>query len=418
MTGEAGIDPGGCGGAGGGGAQTQGGAAGDAAATAGTAGQGGSSTTGGGGGGGWFGGGGGIPSAGGGGSGYGPTGAILYTGAWSGANGQASVQYVVDAVTSGPSGTTNDPRPAFGYTADSGTTVTCSIDQGTPNYAPCSGTGSHTPASNLADGSYTFRVKAVDTTTGATAVSTRDFTVNTDADGDTVRDNVDNCPSIANTDQANNDGDAQGDACDPDDDNDTVNDTSDNCQFVANADQKNTDGDAQGDACDPDDDNDGVADSADACPAGAVGLGDDLDGDGCKSGEDSDDDGDGVADTADNCPVDANPGQEDVDADGKGDACDATDDRPAPDPEPETTIGRTPKNIKHSHTHFSFHSSIPGSTFVCAIDNANPKPCTSPTDFRHLKPGHHVFSVVATSPSGKTDQTPATARFRVKRPSR
>ncbi|MDX6583037.1 MAG: hypothetical protein QOI10_2221, partial [Solirubrobacterales bacterium] len=204
----------------------------------------------------------------------------------------------------------------------------------------------------------------------------------------------------------------------PDADGDGVADANDNCPSASNSNQTNTDSDAQGDACDPDDDNDGIADNADACPAGATGTGNDLDSDGCKDFEDADDDGDGVNDTSDNCPTGANPGQGDLDADGEGDACDATDDRPAINPEPETTITHTPKNPKHSHTHFSFRSSIAGSTFVCMLDNANSEPCTSPQDYRHLEPGHHVFSVVATSLKGKSDPTPATARFRVKKPSR
>jgi outer membrane protein OmpA-like peptidoglycan-associated protein len=41
-----------------------------------------------------------------------------------------------------------------------------------------------------------------------------------DADSDGVLDDVDNCPDLANPDQANSDDDALGDACDPDDDND------------------------------------------------------------------------------------------------------------------------------------------------------------------------------------------------------
>ena len=49
-----------------------------------------------------------------------------------------------------------------------------------------------------------------------------------DADGDTVADPADNCPSVANPDQANTDGAADGgDACDPDDDNDGIPDTDD-----------------------------------------------------------------------------------------------------------------------------------------------------------------------------------------------
>ena len=48
-----------------------------------------------------------------------------------------------------------------------------------------------------------------------------DVTVAFDPDGDGVT-TGDNCPNDANPDQANNDGDAQGDVCDPDDDNDGV----------------------------------------------------------------------------------------------------------------------------------------------------------------------------------------------------
>jgi hypothetical protein len=53
-----------------------------------------------------------------------------------------------------------------------------------------------------------------------------------DADGDTVDDPHDNCPSTSNANQANNEGDAFGDLCDTDDDNDTVLDVSDNCPTV------------------------------------------------------------------------------------------------------------------------------------------------------------------------------------------
>jgi len=46
-----------------------------------------------------------------------------------------------------------------------------------------------------------------------------------DRDGDCVPDSGDNCPSQPNQDQVNFDGDAQGDACDPDDDNDLLGDS-------------------------------------------------------------------------------------------------------------------------------------------------------------------------------------------------
>ena len=102
-----------------------------------------------------------------------------------------------------------------------------------------------------------------------------------DSDGDDVYDFQDNCPSVSNADQANLDGDAFGDACDSDidgdgvdntldafpndatessdSDSDNVGDNSDNCMNDANADQANLDGDALGDTCDPDMDGDGIA---------------------------------------------------------------------------------------------------------------------------------------------------------------
>jgi len=38
-----------------------------------------------------------------------------------------------------------------------------------------------------------------------------------DSDNDGIADGVDNCPAVANTDQADEDGDGIGDACDPTD---------------------------------------------------------------------------------------------------------------------------------------------------------------------------------------------------------
>ncbi len=58
----------------------------------------------------------------------------------------------------------------------------------------------------------------------------------TDTDGDTVPDSSDNCPAVANTNQADGDGDGVGDVCD-------------NCVAVANSNQLDTDGDGTGDAC-------------------------------------------------------------------------------------------------------------------------------------------------------------------------
>ena len=88
----------------------------------------------------------------------------------------------------------------------------------------------------------------------------------TDTDGDGITDGADNCPSIANSDQADADSDTAGDVCDTDDDGDGIADGADNCPLVANSDQANADGDSFGDVCDADDDGDGIADVVDNCP--------------------------------------------------------------------------------------------------------------------------------------------------------
>ena len=72
-------------------------------------------------------------------------------------------------------------------------------------------------------------------------------------DGDTIDDAVDNCPEVANEDQADTDDDGVGNACNDEDDTDgdEYANLLDNCPDDANPGQEDTDGDGIGDACDP-----------------------------------------------------------------------------------------------------------------------------------------------------------------------
>lgn len=96
-----------------------------------------------------------------------------------------------------------------------------------------------------------------------------------------------------------------------DTDGDSLGDNGDNCPTVANTDQTNTDGAADGgDACDADDDNDGLSDIDESIKGTNPLL--------------ADTDSDTVGDATDNCPVNANSDQADADTDGIGDVCDVT----------------------------------------------------------------------------------------------
>ncbi|XP_042371440.1 thrombospondin-1-like, partial [Plectropomus leopardus] len=89
---------------------------------------------------------------------------------------------------------------------------------------------------------------------------------NQDIDEDGHQNSLDNCPYIANSNQADHDNDGKGDACDHDDDNDGIPDDRDNCRLVPNRDQLDSDGDGSGDACFDDFDNDSIPDALDPCP--------------------------------------------------------------------------------------------------------------------------------------------------------
>ena len=64
------------------------------------------------------------------------------------------------SVTSGPTGKTADLRPAFGFATTYAARAECSLDRGTPAFGPCTAP-SYQPASALAPGGWTFRVRGV-----------------------------------------------------------------------------------------------------------------------------------------------------------------------------------------------------------------------------------------------------------------
>ncbi|MGH9196343.1 MAG: thrombospondin type 3 repeat-containing protein, partial [Acidimicrobiia bacterium] len=70
----------------------------------------------------------------------------------------------------------------------------------------------------------------------------------------------------------------------PDSDQDTIQNNQDNCPYVANPNQLNTDADSEGNACDNDDDNDGIDDGPESAPECTNDIDDDADtvvNDGC-----------------------------------------------------------------------------------------------------------------------------------------
>ena len=94
------------------------------------------------------------------------------------------------------------------------------------------------PNNFSADGVFNVVVSISDISGNVASCSAQVSIVPVDRDGDGIADDDDNCPDLANADQADSDGDGVGDVCD-------------NCPIFANPSQTDADGDGKGDACDP-----------------------------------------------------------------------------------------------------------------------------------------------------------------------
>ncbi len=79
---------------------------------------------------------------------------------------------------------------------------------------------------------------------------------------------------------------------------------------------------------------------------------------------------------------------------------------------PQAAIGGHPaKRSRRSSARFSFSDATPGAGFECKLDGGRYRPCTSPRTYRGLRPGKHVFRVIATK--GEAHSTPAVFRWKV-----
>ncbi|HEX3359513.1 MAG TPA: Ig-like domain-containing protein [Solirubrobacterales bacterium] len=328
---------------------------------------------------------------------------------------------------SGPTGTTTDATPTFGFTAEAGTTVTCSIDQGVESPAPCSGAGTDTSGTPLPDGAYTFRVRA--TNAGAVdTVRTREFTVDTTPPETTIGSGPPTGPSNTLAPTFSFSASEGGSSFECDLDNagwsscpspQTYNGLADGehsfevraVDAVGNTDPTPASRSFSLDTTAPDTTIDAVEEIGEwtyfnfsASEPGATFE--------CNFEKSSwhpcQSPNNGLFLIGEHSfEVRA------VDAVGNADKTPATWTATF-DPYPETTIDTGPQGqTAGDDATFAFSSSKDGSTFRCNLDNAGWSACASPQSFSGLAAGDHLFEVFAVGPSGWGDETPASRAFTV-----
>lgn len=345
------------------------------------------------------------------------------------------------SVSSGPNGPTNQVRPSFGFDAEAGSSVQCSIDTGSAAYGPCSAGASHQPSSDLAPGSYTLRVRATDAV-GNSAVATRTFTVDTTKPTITVTGGPGGLTNNARPTFSFNPEAGATVECSID----TGTPAFGACSGPGNAHTPATDlgqgaqtfrvraTDAAGntetatrtftvDTVAPNTTITAGPDEGETITIAAATFSFTS----SESGSSFECRIDGGAFASCNSPktvtslangghnfeVRATDGAGNVDTSAatRGFSVDTTDHTP-----PETTITSGPgegATIPTAATSFGFSASESGSTFECKLDGGAFEPCTTPRALSGLTDGSHSFAVQATDPNGNTDPTPATRTFTV-----
>jgi glucose/arabinose dehydrogenase len=113
-------------------------------------------------------------------------------------------------------------------------------------------------------------------------------------------------------------------------------------------------------------------------------------------------------------PPGSQPGEDPPAGGGSGQLGPSADDEAAQGRAPPRTklLGHPPKLSTSSTAAFRFSANQAGARFKCGLDRRKRTPCRSPKTYRGLRPGRHVFEVVAIGAEG-VDRTPSVFRWQI-----